>query len=941
MSIKLREFQALELADREFEFKRRLRTEKTQVKFRISWKKAALYLYDNHDLSESEIPWFTNFRHSLYNDPPIASTELYLTLLFYMTTPHASETARVSAAKIINQYFPHIEIIGHSESDADTETTPIIEKMDLRYQGPSRDLDNKFSNQIIDEFGLRRELIESIAFHFRHEDPAATDQDLIAFIKQKAIESQEMQSRWEALQKSDQIAQKYISEAMTFFMNGQFDEAQVVLDQWSASIDFLPEAHRSEKQAEIMTEKGSLYLISNKFGLALDTFENAVSQRALISEESAADLREGIGGLIYQHCLRFRPSKCVHVIDFLAKNEDFYINRNDLRGLISSVGVQASAAAESLEYFSEPTALATIDSLQAKIERVRAILGTSEDQVQAYALDYLSAVLKTCRSDFESEKLQKEAYASFIEITQKMLGAEPSVDDFTNPIGVKFFLSIAEYQYAKLAGLAENKDIVLSSIGRLEGLLGDPNVTNIPLMHAGFLSTYSEICDELSGEYGLIFDKKLSAIAVQAVRTACDIYKKLNRTKEFAENLTGLGSALSTASLRYEGNIGKEAFSESKKIYETALQFWPREEYPSNWAKAQTNIGYINNLEVSRSPLQDRPPLLFSVVESYCRAIEEREELGQILDAALIYQNLSAAYNSLGSIYLGEQALCYFLAAIKMSRACLAVYGKDRFPIKYARASINLSNSMRSIARMSRDARSIKFAKRANQINYGAGLALQNSSRTDDFGMVLNNLTVSRNQLGMLTKNVSEIEKALVSCQAALKFRTRNNTPQNWGNTQHNLAFTLMNRYVLSQEKGDFSGLVEALSAVRQALEVRLFDVFPNAWLESKILEVNILRLQCDAALNTGKLDAADECLKEAYKLQKIELNDDTELQLDLGRILCCIGAAEITAGKSTINTEFRKLGIEKLERGLAIAGEAIWQFEESEFRSILAQSNA
>lgn len=132
------------------------------------------------------------------------------------------------------------------------------------------------------------------------------------------------------------------------------------------------------------------------------------------------------------------------------------------------------------------------------------------------------------------------------------------------------------------------------------------------------------------------------------------------------------------------------------------------------------------------------------------------------------------------------------------------------------------------------------------------------------------------------------LEQAIQAYQAALEIRTRNDFPEQWAMTQHNLG----NAYGKRIRGAQAENLERALEAYEAALTIYTRDAFPEDWAMTQHSLGNAYRDRIRSA-GAENLERALEAYGEAARIYTTDTNPEAARQVRLGQ-----SAALLKAGR-------------------------------------------
>jgi tetratricopeptide (TPR) repeat protein len=182
---------------------------------------------------------------------------------------------------------------------------------------------------------------------------------------------------------------------------------------------------------------------------------------------------------------------------------------------------------------------------------------------------------------------------------------------------------------------------------------------------------------------GLNFDLE---VAIALARALCARAGDADQRGEQSRTQNNLGNALRVPLGGREA--GTERLEEAVAAYRAALQEFPRDRVPLQWAAVQINLGAALARLGEREPGTDR---LEAAVAAYRAALEECTRDRVPLDWAMTQVTLGTALQNLGEREAGTDRLEEAVAAY---RAALEEFTRDRVPLKWAATQMNLGNAL-------------------------------------------------------------------------------------------------------------------------------------------------------------------------------------------------------------------------------------------------------
>ena len=263
---------------------------------------------------------------------------------------------------------------------------------------------------------------------------------------------------------------------------------------------------------------------------------------------------------------------------------------------------------------------------------------------------------------------------------------------------------------------------------------------------------------------------------------------------------------------RQSSGISSENIRKSIACYEDALSIYSEANFPTDWAKTQSYLGW----SWLRLPSGDRPENLLRAIASYNAALRVYTETNFPSDWAMIQSDLGWAWANLAkgdrSENLKNAIVCY--------EASSRVLNETDFPVAWASTQYCLGFAWANLARGS-------YSENLTKAIGFYEAAIRVYSETDfpiDRARIQNNLGWA---WSMLPSGDSEnLQKAIVFFDAAAKVLTETNFPSDWARIQHNLGRT----WLLSGDNSQ--NIKNAIVCLEAASRVYTETNFPGEWAE-------------------------------------------------------------------------------------------------------------
>jgi len=338
-------------------------------------------------------------------------------------------------------------------------------------------------------------------------------------------------------------------------------------------------------------------------------------------------------------------------------------------------------------------------------------------------------------------------------------------------------------------------------VTRLRALLAEPRLlptAERPNLHHAL----GLVCSVIGEQAG---DNEALKQAIVAFRAALEEWPRERVPFQWATTQNNLGNALNALGER-ESGTGR--LVEALQAFRAALEEWTRERVPLQWATTQNNLGNALSRLGERESGTAR---LEEAAQAYRAALEEWTRERVPLDWAGTQSNLGNALRALGERETGTDRLA---EAVSVYRAALEERTRARVPLQWAKTQNNLGNALLRLGERENGTGRLEEAVAAYR------LALEEWTRERvplDWAMTQNNLGTALSTLGERESGTGRLEEAVAACRAALEERTHERVPLDWAMTQSNLGIALG---VLGEREGGTERLEEALGAIKAAWEL-------------------------------------------------------------------------------------------------------------------------
>lgn len=303
-------------------------------------------------------------------------------------------------------------------------------------------------------------------------------------------------------------------------------------------------------------------------------------------------------------------------------------------------------------------------------------------------------------------------------------------------------------------------------------------------------------------------------------------------TRHRAIFLNRLAVALSQQGKRSGGDVGLTLMARAVEAFEAALDLYPREVAPFEWAAIQNNIGNALLEQGRRSVNEAGLALLARAVAAYEAALEVRIRDAMPIEWAMTHNNLGNALLQQARRSAEETAPALLVRGVAAYEAALEVRTREAMPIEWATTQANLANALLQQGRRSAGKAGLALLARAVAAYEDVLEVRTREAMPADWAGTQNNLGNALSAQGLLggEADIALLTRAIAAYEAALEVRTRDAMPAAWASTQNNMGNTIR---TLGLQRGPEEGmamLTHATAIFEAALEVRTRHAMPSDW---------------------------------------------------------------------------------------------------------------
>jgi tetratricopeptide (TPR) repeat protein len=326
----------------------------------------------------------------------------------------------------------------------------------------------------------------------------------------------------------------------------------------------------------------------------------------------------------------------------------------------------------------------------------------------------------------------------------------------------------------------------------------------------------------------------------------------------------------------------RDALTKAIAACRLALQEYPRERAPLDWAMAQDHLGVVL---ATLGQQEEGTARLEEAVAAYRQALKERQRERVPRDWAATQNNLGIALASLSE---REGGTAKVLEAVAAFRGAVAEYTleRERMAVLWARAQSNLGSALQLIGEQEVGTAQLEEAVTA----FRQALNEWKRERVPLlWATAQNNLGSALSRLGEREEGTTRLEEAVAACRAALEEWRYERVPLDWAEAKKNLGDALR---ILGERESGTTRLEEAVAAYHEALKVRTREQLPREWAATrKNLGFALLKLS-EREMGTARLEEAVAAFCDVIEASKlIEASPDlTAAEQGLSRARRALG---------------------------------------------------
>jgi CHAT domain-containing protein len=328
-------------------------------------------------------------------------------------------------------------------------------------------------------------------------------------------------------------------------------------------------------------------------------------------------------------------------------------------------------------------------------------------------------------------------------------------------------------------------------------------------------------------EYPLGSPRSNQLIAIEAYTYALRVFTEANLPQEFAMTNNNLGTAYCKFAPFSENP--KQQIENAIEAYTNALRVHTEAKLPQEYAKTKHNLGqaYSELAPFSENPKQQ----IEKAIEAYTNALRVHTEAKLPQAWATTITALGAAYCDLAPF--SENPKLWIEKAIEAYTNVLRVRTEAEMPQDWAVTNHNLGKAFNALARFSENPK--QQIEKAIEAYTNALRVRTEAELPQEYAMTNNNLGTAYCELAPFSENPKQqIEKAIEAFTNALRVRTEAELPQDWAGTINNLggAYSYLAQFSENQQQ-QIEQIENAIKAFTNALRVRTEAKLPQEYAQT------------------------------------------------------------------------------------------------------------
>jgi transcriptional regulator with XRE-family HTH domain len=453
--------------------------------------------------------------------------------------------------------------------------------------------------------GLSRELVENLALRFEHDNPDAPDNELIAFLKEKAEELKRLKSRLSDLEGATTTLNNQIAAANSALEVGRFDEADEIL----AAAEEIQQEERTLKevfaQSNIRFTRGDAALFSGQSAVAAGHYIKASEYVAGFAKEDGARMLDVGAGRIYELERRKSLPNLTHAIDLTRRSLDM-ITAGDHSARWAKTKYHLALLQQSAARGQGPDSLLLLDEA---INNSQDALTHADEKLKDYDRASLQVVLANSyleRGQRNENKKWEQDLSTAIKIFEEVAQNPRLENSGMHRCHVYNNISIAYRHRAWLAGdddknafLQKAKQAVIRAIdlSAQEGIVDIWSAAQHNL--GGMLAEAAAVADE---------PKKATFLRIQAVaafHASAEAYPEIVFNMHLARTQSAIGRVLLEQAKSSNARLREIYLIRSIGAYELVTQILKEDAHLQQWSEAQYCIGlaFFLHAEISEPKL--------------------------------------------------------------------------------------------------------------------------------------------------------------------------------------------------------------------------------------------------------------------------------------------------------------------------------------------------
>jgi tetratricopeptide (TPR) repeat protein/ribosome-binding protein aMBF1 (putative translation factor) len=451
----------------------------------------------------------------------------------------------------------------------------------------------RFSEKERSVLGLSRELLENLSTRFEHDNPDAPDEELIGFLKGKAVELRDIRERLAKLEQESSSAPNQIAAANAAIEAGHFQDADDIL----ANAEEVEIEQRTmaqvATQSDLRSARGDNALLQDNYTLAASHYRVSAEYFLGFDKIAAAARLLEYAGRIYETARRsMNPTfdAAIGLADqalplvSLASDRDFWIDAAYSVALLRQTEARRGVAG-------------SIDLLSSAIQLCKVALENSQDPDAEFNWARCTFLLANCylaRAEAPGNENWRSDVDSAIEGYELYLRRPVTETVASHRCGIYNSLSSA-YRFKAHRCPNEQSDEATDKAKRalLRAIELSSQQNQIHIWGAAQYNLGAMLAQESNRATPSELERAmfLGTQAIASFLAAIESFPATGFATQMGDASLSLGKFLVEHSFRLPPEFGEAYLARAIHHLEVSMAIFARERFPRKWAEANFYLG--------------------------------------------------------------------------------------------------------------------------------------------------------------------------------------------------------------------------------------------------------------------------------------------------------------------------------------------------------------